>query len=62
MLSDERRSTVGDRFGSLWRSGLSRYHKRLRLIGHTSHQTGKTHTFVVLNYVKNLHKISIKIN
>lgn len=41
MLSDERRSRVGDRLSSLWRSGLSRVHQRIRPTSHPSHQTGK---------------------
>lgn len=40
MLSDERRSRVGDRFGSVRRSGPSRIHKRIRLISDPTHQTG----------------------
>jgi len=47
MLSDERRSKVGNRFGSLRRSGPSRIHKRIRLVSHPSYQTGKTHINII---------------
>lgn len=42
MLSDEGRSGFGGRLGNLQRCGPSRIHKRIRSIGDSPHQTGKT--------------------